>query len=92
MRGRKTKLVILLMAEERDQLEKRIRGQVTPVGEVRRAMMILKVADGHPLSHAAQMSGLTEKHGRKWLQRFLEKRLEGLKDLPGRGRKPAFSP
>ncbi|MBV8318802.1 MAG: helix-turn-helix domain-containing protein, partial [Planctomycetaceae bacterium] len=35
---------------------------------------------------------LTEKHVRKWVQRFLKSRLDGLHDRPGRGRKPVFSP
>jgi transposase len=35
---------------------------------------------------------LTEKHVRKWVQRFLKDRLAGLRDRPGRGRKPVFSP
>jgi hypothetical protein len=36
--------------------------------------------------------GLTEKHVRTWVQRFLKDRLDGLRDRPGRGRKPVFSP
>ena len=92
MRGRKTSLVVLLTAEERDQLEQWERSTRTPVGQVRRAVMILRVADGFPISHAAQAAGMREKHGRKWVHRFLEKRIDGLSDLPGRGRKPAFSP
>ncbi len=92
MRGRKTSLVVVLTPEERHQLEHWVRSTCTPVGRVRRATMILKVADGNPISHAAGAAGLTEKHGRKWVQRFLEKRIEGLSDLPGRGRKPAFPP
>jgi hypothetical protein len=29
---------------------------------------------------------------RKWVTRFLKRRLAGLADQPGRGRKPVFSP
>ena len=92
MRGRRTSLVVLLSAGERDQLEQWVRATRTPVGWVRRATMVLKVAEGERVRHAARIAGLTEKHGRKWLVRFVEKRIEGLYDLPGRGRKPAFPP
>lgn len=92
MRGRKTSLVVVLSVEERDQLEEWLRATRTPVGLVRRATMVLKVAEGERVRHAARVAGLTEKHGRKWLVRFIERRIEGLSDLPGRGRKPAFPP
>lgn len=92
MSGRRTKRVVLLTAEEREQLEGWARARLTPVGKVRRAALILKVADGTPISHAARDAGMTEKHGHKWIGRFTEKRVEGLSDLPGRGRKPAFPP
>ena len=92
MRGRKTSLVVLLTAEEREQLEGWLRATRTPVGQVRRATMILKLADGLPVSHAARAAGLTEKHGRTWVHRFLKQRIAGLSDLPGRGRKPVFPP
>jgi transposase len=62
------------------------------MGLVRRAQMLLAVADGQRFTQAAQQAGLTEKHGRKWVKRFLTDRLNGLYDKPGRGRKPVFSP
>jgi hypothetical protein len=92
MRGRRTHIIVLLTAEERDQLHHWVRSTTTPVGLVRRATMVLGVADGQTFVAAAQTAGLTEKHGRKWINRFLQQRLEGLHDLPGRGRKPSFSP
>ena len=92
MRGRKTNLVVLLTAEERDLSQHWVRSTTTPVGLVRRAQMVLCVANGQTFVAAAQTAGLTEKHGRKWVNRFLTQRLGGLHDLPGRGRKPTFSP
>ena len=92
MRGRKTSLRVVLSAEERSQLEKRLRSTTTSLGLARRCRAILEVADGLPLVHVARLVDLTEKHVRKWAQRFLKDRLEGLSDRPGRGRKPVFSP
>ena len=92
MRGRKTALHVVLTAEERDQLEQRLRCTTTSLGLARRCRAILGVADGRPLVEVARLVDLTEKHVRKWVQRFLKNRLDGLHDRPGRGRKPVFSP
>jgi transposase len=92
MRGRKTSLSVVLTTEERSQLEQRLRSTTTSLGLARRCRAILEVADGLPLVHVARLVDLTEKHVRKWVQRFLKDRLDGLRDRPGRGRKPVFSP
>jgi hypothetical protein len=92
MRGRTTSLRVVLTAEERSQLKQLLRCTTTSFGLARRCRTILEVAEGLPLVHVARRVGLTEKHVRKWVQRFLEQRLEGLHDRPGRGRKPVFSP
>jgi hypothetical protein len=92
MRGRKTSLRVALTAEERGQLELRLRCTTTPLGLARRCRAILGVADGLPVVEVGRLVGLTEKHVRKWVQRFLKDRLDGLRDRPGRGRKPVFSP
>jgi hypothetical protein len=92
VRGRKTSLHVVLSAEERDHLQQRLRCTTTSLGLARRCRAILGVADGLPLVQVARLVGLTEKHVRKWVQRFLTDRLDGLRDRPGRGRKPVFSP
>jgi hypothetical protein len=92
MRGRKTSLQVILTEEERHQLERRLRCTTTSLGLARRCRAVLGVADGLPLVEVARLVGLTEKHVRKWTQRFLKERLDGLHDRPGRGRKPVFSP
>jgi DNA-directed RNA polymerase specialized sigma24 family protein len=92
MRGRKTLLRVVLTTLERAELEQRLRFMSTSLGTARRCRAILAVADGLPLVEVARLVDLTEKHVRKWAQRFLKDRLEGLRDRPGRGRKPAFSP
>src|SRR5512135_3346589 len=92
MRGRKTSLRVILTVVERSQLEQRLRATTTALGLARRCRAILGVADGLPLVEVARLVDLTEKHVRKWVQRFLNDRLDGLRDRPGRGRKPVFSP
>jgi hypothetical protein len=92
MRGRKTSLHVILTEEERDQLEQRLRCTITSLGLARWCRAVLGVADGLPLVEVARLVDLTEKHVRKWVQRFLKGRLDGLHDRPGRGRKPVFSP
>lgn len=92
MQGRKTSLIIVLTDQEHDQLLRWSRSTALPAGLVTRAQAIWMVAHGMPLSHAAKAVGLTEAHVRQWVKRFLQKRLNGLYDLPGRGRKPSFSP
>ena len=92
MRGRKSALRIDLTPEERDQVLKSLRCPSTPLGLARRCRAILEVAEGTPLVAVARLVGLTEKHVRKWVQRFLHGRIAGLQDRPGRGRKPVFSP
>jgi hypothetical protein len=92
MRGRKTLLRVVLTFEERASLEQQLRSRTVSLGLARRFRAILGVADGLPLVEVARLVDLTEKHVRKWVQRFLNDRLQGLRDRPGRGRKPVFSP
>ena len=92
MRGRKTALRVVLTAVEHDPLHQYLRCPSTPLGLARRCRAILGVAEGTPLAQVARLVGSTEKHVRKWVQRFLNRRLAGLRDRPGRGRKPVFPP
>jgi Helix-turn-helix domain len=92
MRGRKSALRVVLTPEEHDQLLKYLRGPSTSLGLARRCRAILEVAEGASLVAVARSVGLTEKHVRKWVQRFLQGRIADLHDRPGRGRKPVFSP
>jgi hypothetical protein len=92
MRGRKTSLRVILTPEERSYLEQQLRSRTISQGLARRCRAVLGVADGLPVVEVARLVDLTEKHVRKWVQRFLNERLDGLRDRPGRGRKPVFSP
>ena len=92
MRGRKTGLVIILTDAELSQLQKWSRSTTTSVGLVRRTNAVLAVHAGQTVTQAAKSSGLSETHTRKWLKRFLERRLAGLQDLARPGRPPSFPP
>lgn len=92
MRGRKSALRVILSLDERVKLLHLVRSTSAQAGVVRRARVILLVADGAPLSHAGRATGMMEKHVRKWVRRFLELRLDGLVDLPRPGRQAVFPP
>lgn len=92
MRGRKTSIVILLTEQEQAQLQRIARSTALPAGLVIRSRAVLGVAEGKPISHVSREVGMTERHVRQWARRFNQQRLAGLQDLPGRGRKPSFSP
>ena len=92
MRGRKTSLRVVLTFEERASLGQQLRSRTVSLGLARRCRALLGVAEGLPLVEVARLVDLTEKHVRKWVRRFLDDRLQGLRDRPGRGRKPVFSP
>jgi len=92
MRGRKTQFSVVLSSVQRTELERWQRSCTLPVGLVRRARLVLLLADGETLGSAARIVGLTVRNARKWALRFLERGIEGLEDKPGRGRKPVFSP
>jgi hypothetical protein len=92
MQGRKTALVVLLSEAEEQQLKAWVRSTTMPVGRVKRAHAVLLVAEGMPLKHAAAKVGLTERHLRAWVTRFIKEGIPGLSDREGRGRKPSFSP
>lgn len=92
MRGRKTSLVVVLSDSERNELESWLRSTTLRAGLVRRARIVLLCAAGHSLSEIARRVGITRKIVRRWIERFLKKRLAGLPDKSGRGRRPVFSP
>jgi hypothetical protein len=92
MRGRKTALSIVLSDTERDHLQALCRATTTPIGLVRRAKAVLAVHDGNTIRAVTKIAGLTEPHVRKWVRRFIEKRIPGLKDAARPGRPPTFPP
>ena len=87
---RKTRIRILLSDAQRSELESWQRSTTQRAGLVRRARIILLLANGMAISHVAQAVGLARPRIYKWAQRFLEHGIDGLADKAGRGRKAFF--
>jgi Helix-turn-helix domain len=85
-RGRKTSLTIRLTSAERQTLLAWQRATTIRAGLVRRARIILLLADGMTLTDIAATVGLSRRNTYKWIQRFMQEGLAGLEDKPGRGR------
>jgi CRP-like cAMP-binding protein len=86
-RGRKTSLTIRLTPAERQTLLAWQRATTIRAGLVRRARIILFLADGVTITDIATAVGMSRRHTYKWIQRFVQDGLAGLEDKPGRGRR-----
>src|SRR5262245_33333856 len=89
---RKSPIQFTLTASERRELEHRIRCTTAPNGLATRARIVLLFDEGRSLSDISRALLLERRIVRLWLRRFLERRLDGLNDLPRPGRPPVFSP
>jgi restriction endonuclease Mrr len=87
-----TPIEVELTRQERTELTRRARSQKMAHRDVLRAKIILMLAEGQSVSAIARQVLKQRKIVRKWGERFVKKRLEGLCDEPGRGRVPLFSP
>jgi transposase len=81
-----TAVPVTLSAGERKILKKRARGAKTPHRDRGRAQIVLAAARGHPNARIAADLGVSVDTVRKWRGRFAARGLDGLKDLPRRGR------
>jgi len=90
--ARRSPLVIVLSTTERTKLEQIVRSTKAPFAIVRRAQVILRFAAGVSLAQLARQLEMQRHDARKWIQRFVAKRIQGLPDLPRAGRPPVFSP
>ena len=86
-RGRKTSLTIHLTPAERRTLLAWQRATTIRAGLVRRARIILLLADGVTITAIAATVGMSRHYTYKWIQRFMQEGLAGLEDKPGRGRR-----
>src|SRR5262247_3238177 len=84
-RGRTTSLTICLTPADRRTLLAWQRATTISAGRARRGRIILLLADGMTISDIAATVGISRRFVYKWVQRFLEKGVEGLGDKPGRG-------
>ena len=90
-RGRKTALTIRLTPAQRQTLVAWQRATTIAAGHARRGRIILLVADGIPITHIAATVGISRRFVYKWVQRFLEKGIDGLANTPGRGHRRIVS-
>ena len=81
---------IILEEEERVELERRVRRVKASKRDSLRAHIILLRAEGKSQKEVSKELRVSHVCVSKWTRRFIEKGLEGLKDLPGRGRKPSI--
>ena len=87
-RGRTTALTVHLTPAERQTLRAWQRSTRLPAGLARRGRILLLLADGRTITEIAAAVGLSRRHTYKWIQRFVQERLEGLANKPGRGHRP----
>ena len=83
---------IHLSGDEERELRHCAARYTLPYRDVQRAKMILMAAQGLENGEIARRLEVRVDTVRKWRKRFFERRLAGLVEAPGRGRKPAFSP
>lgn len=69
---------IVLRRSERDELESRVRSRGLRAGDVRRARLILLIADGESFDTIQDALGCSRTYIADWKARFLEGRLAGL--------------
>lgn len=81
---------IVLEAEERRELNKRLRANTVAVRDLQRAQIILLAAEGRTQEAIGAAVGVTRVTVNHWCQRFIKQRLAGLIDAPGRGRKSSL--
>lgn len=85
-------LEIRLNDDERVELARRVRSVTTSKRDSLRARIILLRAEGKRQQEVAEEVGVSHVCVSKWTRRFIEKGMDGLKDAPGRGRKPSLPP
>lgn len=82
----------MLTDEERRELERRVKAPTVSKRDSFRASIILKRAAGLKQSETAEALRCSEAHVSRWTARFRREGLAGLRDAPGRGRKPFLDP
>ena len=82
---------IELLAEEAQELRRRIKAKTVAVRDQQRARIVLLSADGLLQERVAAEVGVSRLTVGLWCRRFAAARLAGLADAPGRGRKPSLA-
>lgn len=81
---------LALTLEERIELRNRVRAATTTQRDSLRARIVLQRARGEKVEEVARHLGVSVTCVSKWSSRFETQGLAGLKDAPGRGRKPSL--
>jgi hypothetical protein len=92
MPGPRSQRIVELDAASRTALEGVGRRTTAPVGLVRRARIVLLVAEGKPLDQIARQVGVRPNVVRTWADRYRTGGLDALEDRPRSGRPRTFSP
>src|ERR1700761_1660474 len=79
---------IELAREEAEELNRRARATTVSVRDRRRAEIIVLSAQGLTQQRIAEQLGISRVAVNRWVGRFALRRLDGLNDRAGRGRKP----
>jgi len=87
-----TPIRIKLTAQEKQHLERLSGSLRAAYRDVIRAKIILLLDQEYTVSAVGRMVGRRRRIVRKWGERFLKKRLDGLVDAPRSGRPARFSP
>jgi transposase-like protein len=83
---------LVLSVEERDELERRVRGVTTAHRDRQRAEVVLLAADGWRGTQIAPRVGMSQQSVCKWRQQFRCGGLDGLADAPRSGRPLVYGP
>lgn len=92
MPGPRSQRIVELDAASRAALEGVVRRTTAPVGLVRRARIVLLVAEGKPLDQIARQVGVRPNVVRTWADRYRAGGLDALEDRPRSGRPRTFPP
>jgi transposase len=79
---------IELQPDEAEELRRRARASTVSVRDRRRSEIVLLSAEGLTQQQIADRLGISRLQVNRWVGRFVTDRLAGLRDAPGRGRKP----
>ena len=89
---RKSPYLIVLEPHERAALQSMASKYTSPYYQVVRAKIVLYAAEGLENKQIGERLDLPRQIVSKWRKRFFDKRLDGLFDLPRRGRPGRFPP
>lgn len=82
---------VILTVEEQSTLKARLRSQTAQQRDVLRARIILLASEGKQNCEIQEKLKISKPVVIKWRRRFVEQRIDGLIDEPGRGRKSKYS-